>query len=118
MLQSNTYAPDHNLDATKHAHRMKPPQEIRHTICGILLPMYEMLSELKYKQPLLRKHSKPVGIVDILELDGTRAVMLHKFAAAIKGVAKERVILPIQVAPVRWNIRIFSHASMVVDTVF
>ena len=77
-----------------------------------------MLSDLEYKQPLLSKRSKPVGIVGILELDGTRTVMLHKLAAAFEGVAKERMILPIQDAPVRWNIRIFSHAPMVVDAVF
>lgn len=81
--------------------------------------MYETLSDLEYKHPLLlSKRSKPIGIVGILELDGTRAVMLHKLAAAIKGVAKERMILSIQDAPVLWNIRIFSHASMVVDGIF
>ena len=61
---------------------------------------------------LLTKSSKPISEATTLKIVGTGAFMLHGFAAAIKGMAKEGLILSVKCNPVWLSARI-----LVVDAV-
>ena len=62
----------------------------------ILVVWRNLLCCATFKELLLTKSSKPISGATTLKIVGTGAFMLHGFAAAIKRVAKEGLILSVK----------------------